>query len=407
MAVTRADAEALDAADPLAGFRERFVIDDPERLYLDGNSLGRLPVSTRERLATLTAQWGTELVSGWPEWLDAPRRVGDLLAEHVLGAPAGTVIACDSTTVNLYKLAGALLPTCPEGALVTERGNFPTDRYVLEGLARAHGREARCFDGEFRAEVLDGAGLLVLSHVDYRSGALLDMASTQALCDEAGVPLIWDLSHSAGAVPIDLQGAGARLAVGCTYKYLNAGPGAPAYLYVAEELIETLVSPIQGWFGQARQFDMERAYEPVPAIERFLAGTPPILGLAAVEEGVRVTADAGVDRLREKSVAQTELMVALADASLAPLGFSVASPRDPTARGSHVGLSHPQAWQICQALVERANVVPDFRGPDVIRLAAAPLYTRYVDLYDALQRLRDLVALGAHREMPDTPGRVT
>jgi kynureninase len=388
MALTRDEALALDAADPLAGFRERFVIADAERLYLDGNSLGRLPVATRERLAALTEEWGTTLVSGWPEWIDAPRRTGDLLAEHVLGARPGEVLVCDSTTVNLYKLAAAVLDTAGAGALVTERGNFPTDRYVLEGLAAAQAREARFFDGPFRAEVLDVVALLVLSHVDYRSGGLVDMASTQALCDEAGVPLIWDLSHSAGAVPIDLHGAGARYAVGCTYKYLNAGPGAPGYLYVATDWQATLRSPVWGWFGQSEQFDMERDYAPVPAIERFLAGTPPILGLAAVEEGVRVTGEAGMHGLREKSVAQTELMIALADEWLAPLGFEVGSPRNPDERGSHIALLHPDAWQICQALVERANVVPDFRGPDVIRL-------------------RDLVALGAHREMPADPGRVT
>jgi kynureninase len=406
-APTRDDVLALDAADPLAAFRERFVITDPERLYLDGNSLGRLPIATRDRLAAMTAEWGDVLVSGWPDWIDAPRRTGDLLAEHVLGARPGEVLACDSTTVNLYKLAEAVLATRPEGALVTEQGNFPTDRYVLEGLAARYGREARFFDGGFRAEVLDDTALLVLSHVDYRSGALVDMASTQALCDEAGVPLIWDLSHSAGAVPIDLAGCGARLAVGCTYKYLNAGPGAPAYLYVAEALQPELRSPIWGWFGQAEQFAMERPYEPVPSVERFLAGTPPILGLAAVEEGAKLTGEAGARRLREKSITQTELMAELHDAWLEPLGFSFGSPRDPQARGSHVALRHREAWQICQALVERANVVPDFRGPDVIRLASTPLYTRYVDLYDAFGRLRDLVALGAHRELPAEPGRVT
>jgi kynureninase len=405
--LSRAAAEAADAADPLAAYRDLFVHED-ERIYLDGNSLGRLPVATRERLAALTAEWGERLVGGWPDWIDAPVRTGDLVAE-VIGAGPGEVLACDSTTVNLFKLVAAALDARGDGALVTDRGNFPTDRYVLEGIAAQRGLELRLFEGEPQAATLACArgDVVVLSHVAYRTGALADLAALQSAARERGATLIWDLSHSAGAVPVDLRAAGAELAVGCTYKYLNAGPGAPAYLFVAEALQDGLRSPIWGWFGQREQFAMERDYDPEPGIRRFLAGTPPILGLAAVEEGVRLTAQAGIDALRAKSIDLTELLVALHDAWLAPLGFELASPREPSLRGSHLALRHPRAWQIARALIERADVIPDFRGPDSVRLGVAPLYTRHVDIWDALERLRGLVERGEHEAVDATPGRVT
>jgi kynureninase len=404
VALTRADAAALDASDPLAGFRERFVLGDGDRVYLDGNSLGRLPVATRERLRAGVEEWGERLVSGWPDWIDAPSRVGDLLAEHVLGARAGEVLVGDSTTVNLYKLCAAALDL-QTGPLIIERGSFPTDRYVLEGLAAQRGLELRLVDDVGSA--LEGAALVVHSHVDYRTGAIADMAGLTERARAAGARIVWDLCHSAGAVPVDLRADVAELAVGCTYKYLNGGPGAPAFLYVAAELQDRLRSPIWGWFGQRDQFAMERDYDPQDGVGRFAAGTPTILALAAVEEGVRITAEAGVERLREKSVAQCELIVALHDEWLAPLGFALGSPRDAARRGSHVSLRHADAWPICRALIERANVIPDFRGPDTIRLGVAPLYTRFVDVYDALDRLRGLVERGEHRLVDATRGRVT
>jgi kynureninase len=378
-APTRADAEALDAADELAGFRERFVIEDPELIYLDGNSLGRLPEATRERLGALVQEWGSRLVTGWSEWIDAPAQAGDALAEGVLGARPGEVIVTDSTTVNLYKLARAVLATQPGGgAVVTDRGNFPTDRYVLEGL----GRELR----QFASDPVDGptaddvaracepgdVALVVLSHVAYRSGAVADMEAIEAAAARGGVPLLWDLSHSVGSVHTELAARGIRYAVGCTYKHLNSGPGAPAFLYVRRDAQAALRSPIQGWFGQADQFDMERPYDPVPGIGRFLAGTPPILGLAAVQEGVRLTAEAGMDAITRKRTTLTELIVAHLDARLAPLGFELGSPRDAGRRGAQVALRHPAAWPICRALIERARVIPDFRGPDIVRLAWRP-----------------------------------
>jgi kynureninase len=406
-ALTREHAAALDAADPLAEFRERFVFADQERIYLDGNSLGRLPVATRDRLRDLVEEWGDRLVSGWPDWIDAPARVGDAIAEGVIGARPGEVVVGDSTTVNLYKLCSAALEL-GEGALVTDRDNFPTDRYVLEGLAAQRGLELRMIDRpDDLAAALDGAAVIVLAHVAYRTGEIADMAGLTALARERGARVVWDLSHSAGAIPVDLRGAGVELAVGCTYKYLNAGPGAPAFLYVAKELQPRLRSPIWGWFGQRDQFEMDRSYDPVEGIGRFLAGTPPIIDVAAVEEGVRVTAEAGVERLRTKALAQCELIVALHDAWLAPLGFGLGSPRDPQRRGSHVSLRHPEAWPICRALIERAAVVPDFRGPDSIRLGVAPLYTRFADVWDALDRLRGLVERGEHRLVDAARSRVT
>ena len=400
--LTRADAEAADAADPLAPFRDRFVHAD-DRIYLDGNSLGRLPLATRDRLQALAAEWGEQLVGGWPAWIDAPVTAGDAIAA-VIGARPGEVIACDSTTVNLYKLVCAAIAARSPRVLVAERHEFPTDRYVLEGLAAREELELRLAGAELE---LRRGELVVLSQVNYRSGELRDLAAVQARADAAGATVIWDLSHAAGAVPVGLHAAGAELAVGCTYKYLNAGPGAPGYLYVREDLQDTLRSPIQGWFGQADQFAMERDYAPHAGIRRFLAGTPPVMGLAAVEEGARLSAEAGVGALHAKAIALTERMIALHDAWLAPLGFTVGTPRDPALRGSHVALRHPEAWQITRALIERASVIPDFRGPDSVRLGVAPLYTRHVDVHDALQRLRELVALGAHREFDATPGRVT
>jgi kynureninase len=421
MAVTdRAHAVALDADDPLAPLRERFAIAPDGPLYLDGNSLGRLPLATRERLGGVLDEWATRLVGGWGEWIDLPRRAGDELAVGVLGAQPGEVLVCDSTTVNLYKLCAAALDAyalSAQRAVVTDRGNFPTDRYVLEGLCAQRGLELRTFESDpvlgpqpedLEGALRDGAAaLVVLSHVAYRSGALADVAALTEIARRHDAHVVWDLSHSAGVVPVALGRAGVELAVGCSYKYLNAGPGAPAWLYVASGIQERLRSPIWGWFGQEDQFSMERDYAPARGIDRFAAGTPGILGVAAVHEGVRLVAEAGVPALRGKSVAQTELAIALHDAWLAPLGFTLVTPREARHRGSHVALRHPQAWPICRALIERAGVIPDYRDPDTIRLGIAPLYTSYTEVWDALDRLRALVAAGEHEGVDATRWRVT
>jgi kynureninase len=421
--LTRAAAEALDAADPLAGFRARFAgagddASDPTRpLYLDGNSLGRMPVETPAALARVVEEeWARGLVRSWSSWIGAATRVGDLLAEGVLGARPGEVLVADSTTVDLYKLLVAAADARPgRDVLVCVADDFPTDRYVVAGVAQARGMTVRevpadidqGLDPAVLAAALDErVAVVVLSAVAYRSGALADVAAVTATAREAGALVLWDLSHAAGAVPVDLTANGADLAVGCTYKYLNGGPGAPAFLYVRRELQEQLRQPIWGWFGQRDQFAMGPAYDPAPGIERFAVGTPPVLATVAVEVGARLVAEAGVERLAVKGRALGELVVALADAWLAPHGVALASPRDPARRGSHVTLAHADAWQLTQALVDR-GVVPDFRTPDRVRLGPAPLYTRFVDVWDAMDCFREVLASGAHEGYPTVRARVT
>ena len=412
--LTRADAADLDRADPLAAFRDRFELGDGDRIYVDGNSLGRLSRDARAALQATVDDWGTRLVTGWHDWVDLAGRVGDALGATALGAGSGQVLACDSTTVNLYKLAGAALAV-REGAIVVPADDFPTDRYVLEGLAAAHRRELRMLAGDpvgppgvdAVAAAAQGAALVVLSHVNYRSGALADMAAITAAVQAAGALTLWDLCHSAGAVDVPLDAAGADLAVGCTYKYLNAGPGSPAFLYVAERHQDALRSPIQGWFSQADQFAMGPRYEPVAGIGRFLAGTPSVIGLAAVLAGAEMLAEAGIGAVRRKAAALTALAVDLHDERLARLGFSLGTPRVAADRGAHVSLRHPDAWRVCRALIEHANVIPDFRRPDSIRLGLPPLYTRFVDVWDAVDRLAGLVEEGVHERLPAEAARVT
>ena len=415
---SRADAEALDRADVLAAFRDRVVVADPDLLYMDGNSLGRLPKATPERLRRVAEEeWGRGLVGAWDGWIDIPLTIGDLLGETMLGAAAGQVAVCDSTSVNFYKLAVAALGARPDRrVIVTDRDNFPTDRYLLESIAARTGAEIRWIQGDpvegpsvadVVATLDERVALVTLSHVAYRSGALADMRGVSAAAHDAGALALWDLSHAVGAVPVDLDGDGADLAVGCTYKYLNSGPGGPAFLYVRRDLQERLDQPLWGWMGQHDQFEMGPRYEPAAGIRRFLVGTPPILSMVAAEEGIRLAAEAGIERLRAKGMAMTAYLVDLADAWLAPLGFSLATPRDPARRGSHVGLRHADAWRICRAAIERARVVPDFRTPDVIRIGPAPLYTRFTEVHDAMERIRDLVASGESDATDATRARVT
>jgi len=418
MHLDRATAEALDDADELAGFRERFVGTDDDRLiYLDGNSLGRLPRETPAAVARVVEQqWGEGLVGSWSTWIGDATRVGDQLAAGVLGAGPGEVLVGDSTTVNLYKLLVAGAKARPgRDVLVCTADDFPTDRYVVSGVAADRGMTVREIGADIDAgldpAVLAGAlddrvAVVVLSLVAYRSGALADLAAITRLVHDAGALVLWDLSHAVGAVPIQLSAAGADLAVGCTYKYLNGGPGAPAFLFVRRDLQEQLRSPIQGWFGQRDQFAMGPVYEPADGIERFGVGTPNVLGTAAVEVGARLVAEAGVDRLAAKGRAMTDLIVGFGDAWLAPHGAVLASPRQAAARGSHVTFAHPQAWQLTQALIER-GVVPDFRTPDRVRLGPAPLYTRFVEVWDAMDRFRGLLEEGQLERYSAERSRVT
>jgi kynureninase len=416
--IERAEAGRLDAADPLRGLRAAFEIAEPEPIYLDGNSLGRLPKRTLERLSAVVRDgWGSRVVGGWDDWMDLPRRVGDKIAAGFLGAQPGEVIVSDSTTVNLYKLAVAALDARPGRRVVLAAADeFPTDRYVLEGLAEARGLELRLL----ATDPVEGTGvtdlgaalgpdvaLVCLSLVNYRSGALADLGAITALVHDAGAMMLWDVSHAVGAVPIDLAAAGAELAVGCTYKYLSGGPGAPAFIYVRRDLQDTLRQPIQGWFGQHDQFAMGDPYDPEPGITHFLTGTPSVLGLVAIEAAVDVLAAVGIDALRARSVALTEFVVALWRAWLEPLGFSLGSPVDPARRGGHVSLRHPDAWPIDRALIETAGVVTDFRAPDRIRIAPMAAYTRFTEVWDAMDRLRTLVERGDHLRATAEPRRVT
>jgi kynureninase len=415
---SRTHAEQLDRTDPLAYLRERFVIADPDLLYLDGNSLGRLPARTPEFVAEFVRDgWGRGLVRSWNDWIDWGRSLGDRLAAHVLGAGPGEVVVSDSTTVNHYKLAWGALELQPDRrALVVDADDFPTNRYVAQGLARQRGLELRVLESDvdqgldldrLAAVLDDDVALVVLSAVAYRSGALVDLAAVNELARSAGALVLWDLSHAAGAVPVQLAAAGADLAVGCTYKYLNGGPGSPAYLYVRQGLQKRLRQPIQGWFGQQDQFAMGPEYVPADRIERYLTGTPAMLSTAALVPAFELVEEAGIDRLRAKGRLLGELTVELATRWLEPLGFRLASPADPERRGSHVSLWHPDAWRICRALAEQANVICDYREPDRIRVGPSPAYTRFTDVWDALDRMRALVAAGRHERLPHEKSRVT
>ena len=397
----RAHAEQQDAADPLAGFRDRFVSSPEALIYLDGNSLGPLAKATRQRmLEVVDREWGEGLVRSWNDWVELPTAAGDLLGEHLAGAAPGQIAVCDSTTVNLYKLAHAALDARPgRNVLITDDDNFPTDRYVLAGVARERHGELRIIHtdidqgistGDLARALDDRVALVSLSHVAYRSGALADMAAITAQVHEAGALMLWDLCHAIGAVPVSLDAAGADLAVGCTYKYLNAGPGSPAFLYVRRELQDRMQQPVWGWFGQAGQFEMGPEYEPAPGIGRFLTGTPDIIGVTAVQEGTKLLGEAGMTRLRAKSTALTSLVITLADEWLAPLGFTLATPRDPARRGGHVSLAHPDAQQISQALI-REGVVGDYRTPGRLRLGPVPIATSFTEVWDAMNVLRRLM----------------
>jgi kynureninase len=416
--VTR-DPAALDAADPLAPFRDRFVIPDPRLVYLDGNSLGRPPLAALERLARVAAEeWAGRLIRGWDDWLAAPRRVGDVLGIGLLGADADEVAMCDSTTVNFFRLAAAALDARPDRRIiVTDRANFPTDRYVLEGLARDRDREIAWLDpdpvdGPSLADVETAlaahegdVALVTLSHVNYRSAAIADLPAITARAHDAGALVLWDLSHSAGAIPVDLAANDVDLAVGCTYKYLNGGPGAPAYLYIRRPLQAALRNPIQGWFGQVEQFEMGQGFRPAGGIAGWLTGTPGILGLAAAEEGILLSVEAGIDAIRAKGTALTEYALALHDAWLAPRGFTLRSPRDPGRRGSHVSVRRHDARVLTRRLIE-ADVLPDFRAPDSIRLGLSPLTTSFTDVARGMAVLAELAdqADAGSAASPTEPG---
>lgn len=397
----RSRAEEADRADPLAPFRDLFLVKPDGPIYLDGNSLGRQPVATAGVMASFLEQWAGELVGGWEQWACLPRQVGDRVATLV-GAGAGQVVVCDCTTVNLYKLAAAALAHQPgRPVLVGDAHDFPTVRYVLQGLAADAGHELRLIDSD-RAEgprpeevaqvVDDGVALVCLSAVNFRSGAVADMTAVNRVAHSAGALTLWDLCHAAGVVPVDLDGSGADMAVGCGYKYLNGGPGAPSWLYVRSGLQAALRQPIWGWWGQTDQFEMGPAYDPVPSVDRFLTGSPPVMGMLALDAGIAPLVAAGVPAIWEKTRRLVDLLACRAEQLLGPLGATVASPRAPAHRGGHLAISHPHSWAAARLLIERDLVVPDFRPPDVLRLAPVALYTRFADVYEAIDRIASVLA---------------
>jgi kynureninase len=396
--IARADLLALDRDDPLAGFRDRFFLPEGV-IYLDGNSLGPLPRATPARLAEVVArEWGEGLIRSWNEagWIEWPLCVGERIAQ-LIGAAPGSVAVADSTSVNLYKLLGAAMALRPgRTVLLSETDNFPTDLYIAESVAAFHGQghRLRTVPGEALTTALGpDVAVLMLTHVDYRTGAMHDMAALTAAAHAAGALVLWDLAHSAGAVPLDLAGCDADLAVGCGYKFLNGGPGAPGFLYVAPRLHAALQLPIHGWLGHEAPFAFAPAFRPAPGIARTIVGTPPILSLAALAEGVEIALAAPMAAVRAKSLRLGALFAALVEQECAGLGLRLLTPMQPERRGSQISFAHPHAWPVMQALIAR-GVIGDVRAPDILRFGLTPLTLRHVDVWDAVAALRAVLAGG-------------
>ena len=401
-------ARKMDEKDSLKDFRRLFHIPETDTIYLDGNSLGRLPEKTREKIQHATDyEWGTRLIRSWNEgWYECAADVSERLA-HITGADKDEVITCDSTSLNLYKLAYAAVKMQPgRTKIVSDDLNFPTDLYILQGIIAQLGPEytlelARSKDGltmdmHTLEETIDqNTALVVLSHVTFKSAFMYDMNAVTALAHKKGALMLWDLSHAAGAVPVGLNDNNVDLAVGCTYKYLNGGPGAPAYLYVKKELHDQLSPPIWGWFGESDPFSFDLQYKPAAGIKKFLVGTPPVLSLEAIVPGLEIIISAGMESIRQKSVLQTEYLIYLFENLLEPIGFAIGSPGDSTMRGSHISLQHPEAYRICKALITPKSaslkVIPDFRKPDNIRIGITPLYTSFSEIFMSIERIREIV----------------
>ncbi|MET4594912.1 MULTISPECIES: kynureninase [unclassified Sphingomonas] len=393
--MTLDEARALDAADPLAAYREQFALPDGV-IYLDGNSLGALPRATPAALADVaTRQWGDRLIRSWNEgWIDAPQRIGGKIAP-LIGAAADEVIIGDTTSTHLFKALVAALRANPDRhTVLSESGNFPTDLHIAEGaVACVPGARLKVVARADLAEALDeDTAVLLLTHVHYKTGERFDMTAWTARAQAAGALMLWDLSHSVGAVPIDLSGAGADLAVGCTYKYLNGGPGAPAFLYVAKRWQEALASPLSGWMGHAAPFAFEDAYRPAPGMKRWLAGTPAMLSTAALEAALDLWADIDQHAVATKSAQLFDILAAAGDA----LGLECVSPRDPAKRGSHISFRHPDAYALTQAMIAR-GVIGDFRDPDILRLGLTPLYLSHEEVWRAGEILQKVIETGEWR----------
>lgn len=401
-------ARELDAQDELAAFREEFVSSDPDLIYLDGNSLGRLPKRTIPFMRrAIEQEWGERLIRGWNDgWINTPTELGAKIA-RLVGAQPDEILVTEATSINLFKLAVAALRARPDRLkIVSDVFNFPSDLYILQGIMDLLGGQHRLelipstdtitIDPAAVSAAIDrDTALVTLTHVAFKSAFMYDMADVTALAHQAGALTLWDLSHSAGAVPLDLNGCGVDLAVGCTYKYLNGGPGAPAFLYVRRDLQNQLNQPMWGWFAAKNPFAFDLDYTPADGLVRYKVGTPPMLSMKAVEPALDILLEAGMERLRAKSLRQTEYLIFLAEQWLTPLGFVIGTPKQPELRGSHVSLRHAEGYRINRALIEAeppaVKVIPDFRAPDNIRLGLAPLYNTFSEIHRAMARLREIV----------------
>lgn len=412
-------AQQLDAQDELAHFRNQFVVSDPDLIYLDGNSLGRLPKAAATCIDDLVhRQWGDRLIRSWNEgWFELPERIGGKIAQ-LIGAQPDEVIVADSTSVNFFKLVvAALRAQAGRTEILTDAQNFPSDLYIAQGIIELLGNyqlqitrspdDIHGAETEIKSKLTAQTALLTLSHMLFKSGYVYNMAELTAAAHAAGALVLWDLSHSVGSVPVDLNGCNADLAVGCSYKYLNGGPGAPAFLYIRRDLQEKLLNPISGWMGQRNLFDLALQYTPTSGLRHFLTGTAPILSLAPIEVGVDLLLEAGMERLRAKSVAQTEYLIGLWEAVLQPFGFTLNSPRDAAQRGSHVSLGHAEGLRIDLALIHDMKVLPDFRRPDNIRIGIAPIYTSFVDIHTAIMRMKQVVEEKIYEKYPKEAPKVT
>ena len=416
----------LDREDPLAGFRDLFVIDDPDLIYLDGNSLGRLPKDTISHLQDLIEdKWGRSLIEGWNAgWYEMPARLGNRIAQ-LIGAEKDEVVVCDTTSVNLFKLAVAALKFQEEKRiLVSDEFNFPTDLYIFQGVIDLlnAGHELKLIrsedsitipDENVQEAISEDTALVALTQVAFKSAYMYDISQITSLAHDKGALALWDLSHSVGAVPLQLNEWEVDLAVGCTYKYLNGGPGSPAFIYVRRELQDQLFHPIWGWFADKTPFAFNLEFTPAEGISRYQISTPHILSMASIEPALDILLEAGIDRLRGKSILQTEFLISLAQEKLLPLGFTLGSPLEADRRGSHVSLRHPEAYRICRALIApqpgdtTLRVIPDFRAPDNIRFGIAPLYTSFRDIYRAMERVETILKKGIYLNYSKTQLAVT
>ena len=413
----------LDRNDPLAHFKSQFVVSDPEICYLDGNSLGRLPKATVNALNSfMVDEWGPEVVTGWGHWVDEAQPTGDLLGAAALGAGAGQVLVCDTTSINFYQLCLAAINARPgRKTIITDAANFPTDRYILDGIAKQLGLNLVIINNEDPAiaaherittDVLapylnDDVALVTLEVIQYRSGARTDIKSITDQVRAIGGLVVWDASHAVGAIELNLDANGVDLCVGCTYKYGNSGPGSPAWLYVNRKIQDQLQVPIQGWFAQGAQFEMGPVFEKTQGIRGFQIASPSLMGIRCVQTAFSMIQEAGIDAIARKAAIGTQMMIELFDAWLAPLGLELNTSRLSHERGGHISLVHPDAAQICIALRQISNVIPDYRTPNSIRLAISPLPTSYVEIWDGFERMRDLVASGRYKEVKEGGSRVT